>query len=198
MMKIFKVGDTQQAVCESCKSIENATFALRDVPFSDGSGIVKKVLVGVCNKCDEVIFTPHQSAPAIKKQLDSQRKSVETRVPAHMVDILNLASVELGGNTEFSSVLMKYYFHLLSHEEGKIKGLNKFLESDLAKGRSQKRISLKGSHIFSELNMIKEQSHIESTTDVVKAIVLKINDDVFVRPKQKVIKDLKGFAAAFS
>ena len=41
-MKIFKVGDTQQAVCETCKSIENATFALRDVPFSDGSGIVKK------------------------------------------------------------------------------------------------------------------------------------------------------------
>ena len=69
-MKIFKVGYTQQAVCNSCKSIETAAFDLRNVPFSDGSGIVKKVLVGVCDKCDQVVLTPQQSAPAIKRQLD--------------------------------------------------------------------------------------------------------------------------------
>ncbi|MBL4909527.1 MAG: hypothetical protein JKX78_05810 [Alteromonadaceae bacterium] len=197
-MKIFKVGDTQQAVCESCKSIDNATFALRDVPFSDGSGIVKKVLVGVCDKCDDVILTPQQSAPAIKKQLETQKKSVETRVPAHMVDILNLASAELGANTDFSSFLMKYYFHFLSHEKGKVNNLDKFLESDLAKGRAQKRISLKGTHIIWELGMIKKHSHIESTTDVVKAVVLKINEDVLVHPKQRIINHLKGVAAAFA
>ena len=81
-MKIFKVGDTQKAVCETCKSIENATFALRDVPFSDGYGVVKNVLVGVCDKCDSVVLVPQQSAPAIKKQLDARRKPVESRVPA--------------------------------------------------------------------------------------------------------------------
>ena len=93
---------------------------------------------------------------------------------------------------------MKYYFHLLSHEEGKVKELNKFLKSDLAKGCSQKRISLKGTHIFWELDTIKQQSHIESTTDVVKAVVLKINEDVLVHPKQRVINHLKGVAAAFA
>ena len=68
-MKIFKAGDSQKAICEHCGSLENATFKLRDVPFSDGSGLVKNVLVGVCDKCDQVILLPHQSTPALKKQL---------------------------------------------------------------------------------------------------------------------------------
>ena len=42
-MKIFKVGDTQKAICENCRSLENTTFVLRDVPFSDGDGVVKNV-----------------------------------------------------------------------------------------------------------------------------------------------------------
>ena len=68
-MKIFKAGDSQKAICEYCRSLQNATFKLRDVPFSDGSGLVKNVLVGVCDKCDQVILLPHQSTPALKKQL---------------------------------------------------------------------------------------------------------------------------------
>ena len=69
-MKVLKVGDTQKAVCSECKSIKNAIFDLRDVPFSDGSGIVKNILVGVCESCDQVILTPHQSTPAIKKEYE--------------------------------------------------------------------------------------------------------------------------------
>lgn len=197
-MKIYKVGDTQQAVCEKCQSIQQATFALRDVPFSDGSGIVKNVLVGVCDACDEVILTPQQSAPAIKKQLDKQRKSIETRVPAHMIDILNLASSELGATPDFSFYLMKYYFHELSTDKKALNSLAKYLEDDLAKGAAQKRISLKGTKIDSELESIKGYTHLNKTTDVVKAVVLKINDDVLVTPKPHVINQLKGLASAFS
>ena len=39
-MKIFKVGESQKAACSTCQSFENATFQLRDVPFSDGTGDV--------------------------------------------------------------------------------------------------------------------------------------------------------------
>jgi hypothetical protein len=197
-MKIFKVGDTQKAVCETCKSIENATFSLRDVPFSDdGHGVVKSVLVGVCDKCDHVVLIPQQSAPAIKKQLDARRKPVESRVPAHMVDILNLASISLGASVDFSSALIKYYIHTLSQEGKSAEGLLKYLESDLAKGQAQKRISLKGRFVSDELNAIKLRTHLESTTDVLKAVVLKINDDVLVNPNAKMLNKLKSVAAAF-
>ena len=66
-MKVLKVGDTKKAACNSCESFENITFKLRDTPFSDGSGIVKNVLVGVCDRCDLVAVLPHQSTPAVKK-----------------------------------------------------------------------------------------------------------------------------------
>jgi len=71
-MKIFKVGDSQKAICEHCSSLETATFALRDVPFSDGTGVLKKILVGVCDKCDQVCLLPNQSAPAVRRALDAQ------------------------------------------------------------------------------------------------------------------------------
>ncbi|MAD17992.1 MAG: hypothetical protein CL579_18310 [Alteromonadaceae bacterium] len=197
-MKIYKVGDKQKAVCESCQSLTDATFMLRDVPFSDGSGTVKNVLAGVCDSCNEVVLIPHQSTPAIKKQLDTQKKAVETRVPAHMVDMLNLASMELGGSTDFSNALIKYYLHNLSEQKTSVKGLIKYLESDLAKGVAQKRISLKGRQVSKEIDNIKFKTSIGSTTDVLKAVVLKINDDVFVHPKTQLINSLKGVAAAFA
>jgi hypothetical protein len=197
-MKIYKVGDKQKAVCESCQSLTDATFMLRDVPFSDGSGTVKNVLAGVCDSCNEVVLIPHQSTPAIKKQLDTHKKAVETRVPAHMVDMLNLASMELGGSTDFSNALIKYYLHNLSEQKTSVKGLIKYLESDLAKGVAQKRISLKGRQVSKEIDNIKFKTSIGSTTNVLKAVVLKINDDVFVHPKTQLINILKGVAAAFA
>ncbi|MBV1870904.1 MAG: hypothetical protein KUG76_08340 [Gammaproteobacteria bacterium] len=195
-MKIFKVGDTQKAACNQCKSFKDVTFKLRNVPFNDKSGIVKNVLVGVCNCCDSVAVLPHQSTPAVKNQLDIQRKALESRVPAHMIDILNLASYELGAGADFSQSLMKYYIHVLSNGEMSSKSITKFLDTDLAKGESQKRISIKGRYIVEELERLKVITDIKQTTDLIKIIVLKINDDLLVKKKPLVTKQLKSIASA--
>jgi len=71
-MKVFKLGDHQLAACETCKSFENATFKIRNVPLSDGSGVVNDILVGVCDRCDCVTILPHSEVPLVKKQIDSQ------------------------------------------------------------------------------------------------------------------------------
>ncbi len=197
-MKILKVGDTQKAACNNCQSFENVSFKLRDVPFSDASGIVKNVLVGVCNRCDSVTVLPHQSTPVVKKQLNTQRKALEIRVPAHMIDILNLVCAELIGGTEFIPSLLKYYIHLLSNNEIAVQDLSTFLNSELAKGRSQKRISIKGRFVIEELNHLKEMTNIKSTTDLIKGIVLRIYDDVLVKKKKKTIAKLKMIVAAIA
>jgi len=158
-MKIFKVGESQKAACEICQSFENATFKLRDVPFSDGKGIVKNVLVGVCDKCDSVTVLPHQSTPAVKKQYEAKRKPVEGRLPAHLIDIF-------------------------------------YLKSDLAIGKAEKRLSLKGRQIYDELDLLKSLAHIENTTDLLKSIILKINDDVLIKRKPKSIENLRNIMAA--
>ncbi|PHS20613.1 MAG: hypothetical protein COA86_01310 [Kangiella sp.] len=195
-MKILKVGDTKKVACNTCKSFQGVTFQLRDTPFNDGSGIVKNVLVGVCNACDSVVVLPHQSTPAIKKQLEKQRKSLESRVPAHMIDILNLASDKLGGGTEFVPNIMKYYIHALSNNEISSNNISRFLKSDLATGVAQKRISLKGRYLEEEVILLKKIIEVESTTDLLKIVVLKINDDLLVNERQKPIGQLKNIMAA--
>ncbi|MBL4869107.1 MAG: hypothetical protein JKY67_22320 [Pseudomonadales bacterium] len=195
-MKIFRVGDTQKAACNLCKSFSDVTFKLRNVPFSDKSGTVKNVLVGVCDSCDSVVVLPHQSTPAVRKQLDVQRKALESRVPAHMVDILNLASYELGAGADFNQSLIKYYIHALSNGEMSTKRITRFLDSDLAKGESEKRISIKGRYIVEELERLKVITNIKQTTDLIKIIVLKINDDLLVKKKPLVTKQLKCIASA--
>ena len=195
-MKILKVGDTQKAACNHCKGFVQVTFKLRTVPFSDGVGAVKNVLVGVCDRCDCVVVLPHQSTPVVKKQMDAQRAALESRVPAHMVDILNLASVELSGGTEFVPGLIKFYIHSLSNNDISSRDIPKYLDSELAKGKSQKRISIKGRLVAEEIDRLKEITSIRSTTEIIKAVVLKINDDVLVKKKVGMIKQLKNIVAA--
>ncbi|MDY4376890.1 hypothetical protein SOV92_03355 [Pectobacterium brasiliense] len=197
-MKIFKVGDTQAALCNTCQSLETATFQLRDVPFSDNSGVVRQVLVGVCERCGNVAIIPHQSTPMIKKALDVQRKALESRVPAHMIDILNLASCELGGEPDFIPTLMKYYLHTLASDHAAAKDIPRFLQSDLAKGKSEKRLSLKGRHVATDIDVLKTATNISSTTDLLKGIVLKIKEDVLVQRDEIQIKQLKSIIAAVS
>ncbi|KFX19947.1 MULTISPECIES: hypothetical protein [Pectobacterium] len=197
-MKIFKVGDTQGALCNTCQSYETATFQLKNVPFSDNSGVVKQVLVGVCDRCGNVAIIPHQSTPMIKKALNVQRKALESRVPTHMIDILNLASCELGGEPDFIPTLMKYYLHTLAADHAAAKDIPRFLQSDLAKGKSEKRLSLKGRHVATDIDVLKTTTNISSTTDLLKGIVLKIKEDVLVQRDEIHIKQLKSIIAAVS
>ncbi len=194
-MKILKVGDTQKAACNNCKFFKNVTFKLRDVPFSDGTGIVKNVLVGICDTCNTIAVLPHQSTPLVKKQLEIQRKATESRVPAHMIDILNLVCVELNSGIEFVPNLMKYYIHSLSSNEISPQGISKYLNNELSKGKAQKKISIKGRFVSEELNRLKAITNIKSTTELIKSIVLRINDDVLVKKKKSTIKQLKNIIA---
>lgn len=197
-MKIYKVGDKSKAICHICKAIKETTFKLRDVPFSDGAGVVKDVMVGVCNTCDTVVSMPSQSTPKVQRVIEEKRKSVEARVPAHMIDILNAASYELCGSIEFVPELIKYYIVKLSSKD-KIfttKSLSRYLKSDLAQGKQLKRVSLKGRRIAEDINILKVLTQIPSTTGIIKSVVLKINNDVLNKKNKTIIRQLKDVAAS--
>ena len=195
-MKIFKVGDSQKAICGHCGLLQTATFKLRDVPLSDGSGIVKNVLAGVCDECGQVCLLPHQSAPAVRRQLEAQRRSVESRLPAHLIDILSLAVFELGGTADFAPSLMKYYIHRLAKDPQAAAELSVNLKSELAQGKSDKRLSLKGRRVSEELDLLKAASHISHTTDLIKSVIIKINEDVLVKKSPGPLQELKSIVAA--
>jgi hypothetical protein len=195
-MKIVKTEDKSTAACQTCKEITDVTYRLRDVPLSDGSDIVEDVLVGVCDICDSVCVLPHQSVPKVSKTMERQRKPIDSRVPAHMLDILNLASAEVGGGPDFVPHLIKYYLHALAVKEISSGSLARYLASDLANGKSQKRISLKGRRVSEDIEKVKELTNLSSTSDIVKSVILKINDDILQNKSKRPIKALEGIAAA--
>ena len=195
-MKIVKTEDKSTAACTTCKAFVDVTYRLRDVPLSDGGDMVRDVLVGVCDICDSVCVLPHQSVPKVSKIMERQRKTIDSRVPAHMLDILNLASAEVGGGSDFVPNLMKYYLHALAVKEISSVRLARYLTSDLASGKSQKRISLKGRRVSEDIEKVKELTNLSSTSDIVKSVILKINDDILQNKSKRPIKALEGIAAA--
>lgn len=72
MKKYFKEGDTCKAICETCKKVVKAVMKYKNVPFSDGNGIVNNILVGVCVQCETIVSIPHQSTPEIKKAYEDR------------------------------------------------------------------------------------------------------------------------------
>ncbi len=195
-MKILKVDDQSRAACETCRKIVDVTYRLRDLPLSDGSDIVKDVLAGVCDTCDNVCVLPHQSVPKVAQTMEQSRKPIDSRVPAHMLDILHLASEAVGGGSDFVPSLLKYYLHALAVKEISTERLTRYLASDLATGKSQKRISLKGRRVLEDVEKVKELTNLSSTSDIVKSVILQINDDILQKKSRKPIKALEGIAAA--
>ncbi|MFD3249859.1 hypothetical protein [Rahnella aquatilis] len=194
-MIIYKVGDEKKAMCGVCEAFRIVSYQLRDVPFDDGSGRVKNIIAGVCKTCDSVAVIPFQSVPAIKKQLQIQRKAVETRVPAHMIDLLNMASAELGATPDFVPLLLKYYIHQLASNPEAALRLVTLLTSELATGLANKRLSLKGREIGNDIEKLKSLSQIDNTTELLKGVVLMIHHDLLINPDAQRIAVLKSFVA---
>ena len=65
-MKLYLPGETSKAICSDCKDIVSTTFMVRDVPIAREIGIVRAILVSVCNDCLNVVAIPAQSATAIQ------------------------------------------------------------------------------------------------------------------------------------
>ena len=94
---------------------------------------------------------------------------------------------------EMQNVMM----HAMASQKMSVKRLPEYLGSALAKGRAEKRLSLKGQHIAEDVVALKSMTHIESTSDLIRGVILKINDDIVQNKRQKPLNDLRGIAAAF-
>ncbi len=67
MTKRYAEGDQSRALCPHFAKLVSTTFGYRDVPFDDGKGKAKHILVAVCDLCREVAAVPAQSTQAIKQ-----------------------------------------------------------------------------------------------------------------------------------
>lgn len=78
---------------------------------------------------------------------------------------------------------MKFYIHKLVNDEKSAKTIARFLKSELAMGKAEKRLSLKGRQVYIDIEILKMTSQISNTTDLIKSVILKINEDVLVKKR---------------
>ncbi len=201
-MKFYFEGEKAKAICNHCAAVVNTTYVRRNVPFSDGKGEAKDILVAACDICDSVVAIPAQSTPAIKEARKAETKPIEARLPAIYLDILDYAMqrVSSGASTSHRRIFISYYLHLFAKKPRSTEYILTLHSS--AKLRYPKcantklrRLSMKVSpDIARDFQKIQTYSHLNQT-EILKALIYQIDSDVVQEQKSEVIQHLAAFTA---
>jgi hypothetical protein len=190
-MELHKVGDKSKALCPFCKQLCTTTFEERDVPLSSGKGLVRDVLVAVCDTCDRVVAIPQQSAPRIKETVRFSRHSLETRIPRHLLDAVALACYELGFGTDCAVVLFRYYLQRVASEPRLRSRLALLSASNDAQGRASARFSAKLNDELNAALLDLERTSRLKKADVVKGVIVQMKQDILDAKRKDVRKDVQ-------
>jgi hypothetical protein len=166
-------------MCPFCKQLRRTTFAERDVPLSSGKGLVRDVLVAVCDTCDHVVAIPQQSVPRIQETARYSRHSLEARIPRHLLDAIALACHELGFGPDYAPVLFRFYLMRIARKENLRAQLATLSTSEEARGRAGARFSAK----LNSSNLNK--------ASVVKGIILQMKHDILDQRHEDLRRELK-------
>ena len=204
-MKLYRDGDRSRAFCADCAKVVSTVFTRRDVPFSDGKGVVKNILAGTCEHCGQVVTIPAQSAPAIAEARARETASLEAVLPAIYVDVLDLAVHRINpqSSSEFRRPLLSYFFHQYAHKPSSARQLLRAHQKIALlypeqRGGLKRRLSLKvSSSVASDVQWLLEATDL-SKTELIKSLVYEIQQSVLETPKLNYIRDLKAIATYVS
>ncbi|MCS3509781.1 hypothetical protein [Achromobacter sp. JUb104] len=201
-MRIFQEGDRSQAFCRDCAALVSTTFVRRDVPFSDGSGAVKGLLIGACDSCGATVSIPAQSTPAISKARKQALESIETNLPAIYVDILDyiVHTIDHRASTDFRRVLLTYFMHKAANDAQAPEMLRQTFQRALEafperRGAARRRLSMKvPARVTEDLRRL-EASTLLNKTDLIKSVVFDMRDKVLDKPRPGLIEELRILSA---
>lgn len=201
-MKLHFEGEKGRAVC-SKDGLSTMTFARADVPFSDGEGLARDILVGICDRCGMVVAVPPQSTPAIKAAREKATASIEANLPAIYLDALDLACYRIDpqATQDFRKRLLLYYVVYVS--ENKKRALK--VGHNLAKldevfrageaSKARRRLSMKVTpSLSSRVERLMEMSKL-NRTDLLKSLVVQIDKDIVKPAKPANLDKLQALAA---
>jgi hypothetical protein len=190
-MKIYIEGEKSKGFCKKCKKIVQTTFKV-----SSRSTKVSGVLVGQCDVCDQIVSIPQQSSPRIKEVINSKKYSLEVRLPIHLLDILILASdqFEVEAPEQSKDSLLRYYIALAGDDKKiaeKIKGLS---TSDFGKGSGYRLTLRLNGILYTRFERLMKQTKLNKT-QLIKGLILQINEDILQKPEKKRITELEKLMA---
>lgn len=205
-MKLLFEGDHGKALCEQCQQLVTTTYLRRNVPFSDGHGEAKDILVGVCQVCHTVVAIPAQSTPAIRESRKQPLTSIEARLPAVYLEVLDAAmhSVSKEAGVHIRKLFFSYYFRALAERVATAAaGLHRVHEAfsqaleeqlsarQLPPSLSMKRLSMKvNPHVAEDFSVLLQATHM-TQTELLKSVISQIQADVLEAANPVVIGELQ-------
>jgi hypothetical protein len=202
-MKLFTSGEKGRALCDR-DGLVSTTYRYRDVPFSDGQGQVRDILVGVCDRCDRVLAIPPQSTPAIGAERARAQVPVEATLPAPYIEILDAAGLRVHATAtpDFRKRLLVYYVDRYASGAEKMAELATLAQRcPTVVMRSvkppRKRLSFKlAPKAHQRFEDVARASHLDKTT-LIKSLVVKINDDIVEPARPRHLAELSTLADVF-
>ncbi|WP_166365889.1 hypothetical protein [Pseudomonas akapageensis] len=204
-MKFYQEGDHGKALCTHCKKPVTTTFLRRDVPFSDGKGMAKAILVGVCDTCSQVVSIPAQSTPAIRDARQKELIAIDANLPAVYIDMLDMAihTIDQSGSSQMRKVILAFFFNRLARDTA-AKALLQLAHKDAQdrfmepRGVCRRRLSMKVSpRIANDLNALINNTHMNQT-ELLKSVIYQIQNDVVASPDPALLKELGELSAIIS
>lgn len=200
-MKLYLAGEKGRAICESDGRV-STTYRYRDVPFSDGSGVARKILVGVCDRCGKVVAVPPQSTPSIRAVRKNAQVPIEAVLPAVYLDALDLACyrIDPAATQEFRKPLLMHYLHSSSLSKSGIQRLARATRETRTYFKSarsdtdRKRLSMKVSPATSRTVERLAQATRLSKTDLIKGAIVQISKEIVGPERPAHLDELKSLA----
>ena len=165
--------------------------------------MAKQILVGVCDRCGEVVAIPPQSTPAIKAAHEKAGVSVEAVLPAVYLDALDLACyrIDPGVTQEFRKRLLMYYVHRCAGDGEATRRIASILREaggEFREGErspARRRLSLKVSRPMARsIERLMETTRL-NRTDLFKALVVLIGKDIVEPERPAKLAQLRTLAA---
>jgi len=206
-MKMFHDGDKSKAICAQCQKVVSTTFVYRNVPFNDGVGLVKDILVAVCDACDVIVATPPQSTPAIKAAREKPCEPFEVVLPAPLIEILDLAACRIDPDVDagFRKRLFAFYIDLNTQSSQGAITLNAYAQAyKLEKARwnkniPRKRLSFKMKPRLNALvDDLQKRFGIKNRTNLTGAVIMQIRDEIITPDLPLHFAELKRMAAVLA
>lgn len=196
-MKLFHENEKIDGLCEDDGRVR-ATLRYRDHELEGGLGVVRNVLVSVCDLCDQTIGIPHQSTPAIRDARQRAVASVELNLPAIYVDMIDAAvfRVDPESNAEMRKRVLVYYLARYVREEDRMHELNAILAKDVGArpGMPTRRLSFKFSASAVKLLEAAMARTGLNRTDLTKALIAKIGEDLIEPASPPLLPELSLLA----
>lgn len=202
-MKLYNAGDKSTAICETCQAITDTTYGYKDVPFSDGNGLAKDILVANCDACGGVAAIPAQSLPAINRSRPKAEVPLEVKLPAPDIEVLDAAATLIcqRPTVRHRKMIVSYYTNEIvnaSDTETRLKSLCDAAKGDLS-GRGvkvpRKRLSMKVSEDLNQSLASLMAICGGKKTDVIRGVVQRVRHDLVLNENARVIDELKRLVA---